>query len=393
MPTIGPDRCLHCIVGMSMDAGHALLEAIAEGTSIELDLCVLEPARALAVLAEGGQSHRVTVENDTTRVTVEVGNGLVVGAKAQSPAGNVSGQEAYELLRELTAGTVKVEPLRFPSLANILVPITDLPDVHTGLHRLPKGEPTVQVALPDQRTVEIDLPSDIVELPAVPKASLPPAPPAAALPAMPAAAPSAPPVATASEPEPAPELQAEPAPSEPPPVLDLAPTVEVPARRAPSLRIASAAGALVALLGLGVGGLVWASQSEAEPAPGLVSVPSTVELTPTEPVEEPVDAEPEDDGTAHREQARTLARQARAELREGNSGQALDHAREAAELRGGLPYYQTLLGDALHANGRRAAARRAYRRALRLRPGYAPAQRRIDRMRRQRQRRRAARAT
>ena len=65
-----------------MDAGHALLEAIAEGTSIELDLSALEPARALAVLAEGGQSHRVTVENDTTRITVEVGNGLVVGAKA-----------------------------------------------------------------------------------------------------------------------------------------------------------------------------------------------------------------------------------------------------------------------------------------------------------------------
>ena len=51
------------------------------------------------------------------RIFVEVGNGLVVGAKAQSPSGNIAGQAAYELLRELTTGTVKVEPLRFPGLA------------------------------------------------------------------------------------------------------------------------------------------------------------------------------------------------------------------------------------------------------------------------------------
>ncbi|HJL16101.1 MAG TPA: hypothetical protein RMH99_10605, partial [Sandaracinaceae bacterium LLY-WYZ-13_1] len=77
--------------------------------------------------------------------------------------------------------------------------------------------------------------------------------------------------------------------------------------------------------------------------------------------------------------ARALARQARRMLRRGQDRGALGRARRAARLRGHLPYYQVLLGDALAANGRSRAARRAYRRALRMRPGYRPARRRLQR--------------
>ena len=82
---------------------------------------------------------------------------------------------------------------------------------------------------------------------------------------------------------------------------------------------------------------------------------------------------------AARLEARVLARTARAHLRRGERSEALRAARTAADLRRGLPYYQVLLGDALAANGERGAARRAYRRAVRLRPGYGPAVRRLGR--------------
>ena len=70
---------------------------------------------------------------------------------------------------------------------------------------------------------------------------------------------------------------------------------------------------------------------------------------------------------------------ARRLLRAGQPAQALETAREAARLRPGRSYYQLLLGDALAANGRRVGARRAWRRALRLRPGSAAATRRLGR--------------
>ena len=63
------------------------------------------------------------------------------------------------------------------------------------------------------------------------------------------------------------------------------------------------------------------------------------------------------------ERARALARTARERLREGERGPALVAAREAARLRGGFPAYQVLLGDALAANRRHRAARRAWQAA------------------------------
>lgn len=380
---------------MSIEAGHALLESIAEGEPIELRVADIEPSRALEILAEGGQSHRVTVESDDTRVIVEVGNGLVVGAKASVGSRELDGREAYEVLRGLGEGAIRVAPLRFPSLANILVPVAELPDVRSSFTRLPVGEPTVEVRLPEgeiprletierplppEPTMELELPSEEVAITA------PPPPPPAALPARAEAAPAPEPPAPiprAAIPAPSPAAPAA-ARSEAPAPLVLEPSAPpVPARTPSSMRWIPIVAAAVMVLGIGVTGLVWASQGEAEPAPGRVAVPARVESVPaTAEVEEEPEPEPEPTLDERRTRARTLARQARRALRDGRSRQGLRLAREAADLRGGLPYYQVLLGDALHANGRRAAALRAYRRALRLRPGHGPARRRLERARR-----------
>ncbi|MGE3633869.1 MAG: hypothetical protein AB7P00_28470, partial [Sandaracinaceae bacterium] len=112
-----------------------------------------------------------------------------------------------------------------------------------------------------------------------------------------------------------------------------------------------------------------ATPTEINPAP----VVSTRTAAPVDEASE--DAERRND-TAR---ARSLARQARQALRRGDRDRAVSLARQAVRLRRGVAAYHTVLGDALSARGERAAARRAYRRALRLRPRYAPAQRGLRR--------------
>ena len=143
-------------------------------------------------------------------------------------------------------------------------------------------------------------------------------------------------------------------------------------------------------MAVAVAGLAFALTHADGSTPSAIE-PGPVVATDLSPSSEPVDALAFDDGDdaatdaepadeareGRRVEARRLARAARRALRRGHSERALRQARRAARLRGGLPYYQVLLGDALHANGQPAAARRAYRRALRMSPRYAPAVERL----------------
>jgi len=339
------------------EAEHLVGEAAEQGKHLSLAVAELAPKRVLEILGEGGRSHRVTLELEAGTITVEIGNGLIVGAKARIDGESLSGKPAYARIRGVARGTIRIEPLRFPSLANILEPTCDLPELGDAAP-LP-GEPTIELALPEARPVHQDEPQtmelDLDEVPEErepPKAlAVPPPPPPAALP-----------------------------PTLPPTRIRTAP----PARHA-WVRWGLASVAAAGLLGF-VGLALALSPSADDPA-----APAPTATAPTEVrLDAPVSVEDADDvdmdlsvgdvSATERQRARRLARRARAAIRDGERRQALTAAREAADLRGGLPYYQVVLGDALRLNGRRAAALRAYRRAVRLRPGYSPAMRRIERL-------------
>ncbi len=331
-------------------------EAAARSTALTLSVDELCPERVLEILAEAESSYRVEIRSAAGCITVEVGNGLVVGAEAELGGRVLCGKEAYASIRGVADGEVHVAPLRFPSLANILEPVAQLPEL-TALGPALAGADTIEVALPEARPFH---PPAISELPTM-ELVLEPSDPTA--------------------------VDIDPRVRRPAAILGVTEITEVAvpeASRAPSRRRRAAIiiGA-VAALALGSVGAAW-SATRGEPttptervAPlAASSSPVSAHLATTTEVDMDLSDVRQ---TGAPDEARRLARAARTRLRAGDAPGALDAAQRAAQLRGGRPFYQVLLGDALRANGRRAAARRAYRRAVRLRPGYRPAVRRLQR--------------
>lgn len=340
-------------------AEHLVQNASARGVILTLTVSELKPRRVLEILAEGGHSHRVSIQTPDGCFTIELGNGLVVGAEAVLEGEALTGRDAYALLREIDEGSLRIEPLRFPSLANILQPVAELPDFMESIAPA-TGDDTIELSLPEARPIHPP-PTDLSDPTSI----------EIVLPEEELAAPTA--LTIAVPPPEIPEAQP----------LEASPNAPSPGR--PSIPAVAAAAALL-LAGVSAGAFALGVPL-AESAPPVATPTVLASPTPTEPANpeelpEEVDmnlSRAEVDRHAARLEARRLARMARDQIRRGERAQALVTARQAADLRGGLPYYQVLLGDALAANDRRAAARRAYRRALRLRPGYPPATRRLER--------------
>jgi len=324
----------------------ALEAAIAAGEPVVLSLTEVSPTTILERLAADGGSYRVEVECLFGAVTVEVGGGLVVGAVADKSGAELQGREAYALLRKTRTGDAAVSPLRFPSLANILEPVHALPDLMRASSRPPGPPDTVEVALPQARPLHAEPVTEELELPEELLAS-------------------------------APRRAAR------PPAVPAAPRVKAPEiRTKPRRRWLVAVAALFLLGGVGVAyaamegdALQPPAQRAVVPGPSVALDEAPLADAPSPESEDPAPAA--EDREERRVEARRLARASRRALRRGNAGAGLRLARRAARLRGGLPYYQVLLGDALDANDQPDAARRAYRRALRISPRYQPALRRL----------------
>lgn len=344
------------------NAETQLQDALRSAEPVTLSLAEIGARGLLETLAADGGSYSVRVESLIARIEIEMGNGLVVGARAQRDGGTVEGREAYVLLRRIRSGTAEVTPKRFLSMANVLEPIAALPDLGLLSSRPPVGESdTIELELPEARppvpppaqvTEEIDLPPELL-------APRPPvrviAPPAIA-PAVIAPAVVAPAIA-------------------PPPLRRRAPA---PAAKPSRRGWAIAAAMLLAVSGLATVAVAALGAREPEIAtPAPIEAPRVIEApAPVAADEDAADEEPAEE-VSHVE-ARTLAREARSLLRQGRPRAALWRARRAAQLRRGVPYYQLVLGDALAANGQEPAARRAWRRALRLRPSYRAAAARLE---------------
>lgn len=395
----------------------ALEAAILAGEPVVLSLTEIGPTRILERLAEDGGSYRVIVDSLFGDITVEVGTGLVVGAVADKNGERLQGRAAYALLRKTSTGDAAVEPLRFPSLANILEPVHALPDLMRASSRPPGPPDTVEVTLParglthENITQELELPPEWETGPGLSSAwksaSAPTRAPSLTNPELTrdepatasdraasdrAASDRAASDRTASDRAASDRTASDRAASDRTArdqTERVAVSVPKPASPKPTRRRAwLAAGA--AAVAVAVAGLAFALTHADGSTPSAIE-PGPVVATDLSPSSEPVDALAFDDGDdaatdaepadeareGRRVEARRLARAARRALRRGHSERALRQARRAARLRGGLPYYQVLLGDALHANGQPAAARRAYRRALRMSPRYAPAVERL----------------
>ena len=391
----------------------ALEAAILAGEPVVLSLTEIGPTRILERLAEDGGSYRVIVDSLFGDITVEVGTGLVVGAVADKNGERLQGRAAYALLRKTSTGDAAVEPLRFPSLANILEPVHALPDLMRASSRPPGPPDTVEVTLParglthENITQELELPPEWETGPGLSSAwksaSAPTRAPSLTNPELARDEPAAASDRAASDRTASHRTASDHTASdrtasdraasdrtERDQTERVAVSVPKPASSKPASRRRAWLAAGAAAVAVAVAGLAFALTHADGSTPSAIE-PGPAVATDLSPSSEPVDALAFDDGDddatdaepadeareGRRVEARRLARAARRALRRGHSERALRQARRAARLRGGLPYYQVLLGDALHANGQPAAARRAYRRALRMSPRYAPAVERL----------------
>lgn len=104
---------------------------VSEGTPFELRLEALGPARTLRTLGDSGRSLRATVHNPRALVRVDLSDGIIAGATAETlgeGTPTLQGTHALSALLMLASGRVRVEPVAQPAVTNVMAP----PDVALG---------------------------------------------------------------------------------------------------------------------------------------------------------------------------------------------------------------------------------------------------------------------
>jgi tetratricopeptide (TPR) repeat protein/DNA-binding NarL/FixJ family response regulator len=188
------------------------------------------PARCLRALESSGHALRVHVENPRVEITVDISDGLVVGAEGRTLDGeplSFAGIQALSALLVLGSGRVRVDPVDQPASANVMTP------VEAALNMADAETPPITPSIPATGTVSLHPPFQATSLepvtpslrpapivpvgapeapkprPAAPAGAAPPAAPAAApLPVATAPRPLAPPSAAFATPPRAPLLRA-----------------------------------------------------------------------------------------------------------------------------------------------------------------------------------------
>jgi Flp pilus assembly protein TadD/DNA-binding response OmpR family regulator len=105
---------------------RALRDRVELKLPFETRLEVMGPARCLRTLAGSGHPLRVTLENARVEVTVDLSDGLVVGAQGRSLDGSgatFDGVHALSAMLVVGSGRVRVEPAAEPASANIMSPV------------------------------------------------------------------------------------------------------------------------------------------------------------------------------------------------------------------------------------------------------------------------------
>jgi Flp pilus assembly protein TadD/DNA-binding response OmpR family regulator len=150
---------------------RALRDRVELKLPFETRVEVMGPARCLRTLAGSGHPLRVTLENARVEVTVDLSDGLVVGAQGRTRDGSgapFDGVHALSALLVVGSGRVLVEPADQPASANIMSP------VDVAITMADAETPPISPSIPAAGTVSIppfQAPEGDVHLP-----SLKPAP-------------------------------------------------------------------------------------------------------------------------------------------------------------------------------------------------------------------------
>ncbi|HYP87444.1 MAG TPA: hypothetical protein VEQ59_04810 [Polyangiaceae bacterium] len=123
VPTL--DKLAAALGGLA-DADASLVELGARNAAFDTRLEITGPARLLRALVTTPQALRVTVSNPRLTISIDISEGLVVGASAQvprDPGTSFDGALALAGLLVLSSGKVLVDPVRQPAVTNVMATV------------------------------------------------------------------------------------------------------------------------------------------------------------------------------------------------------------------------------------------------------------------------------
>jgi len=134
---------------------HALRDRVALKAAFETRLEVIGPARCLRTLAATGLPLRVTLENARVEVSVDLSDGLVVGAQGRVLGGSgatLMGVNALSALLVVGSGRLRIEPADQPTSADVMAP------VDVAITMADAESPPITPSMPAAGTVSINPP-------------------------------------------------------------------------------------------------------------------------------------------------------------------------------------------------------------------------------------------
>lgn len=105
------------------EADRSLIELAQVGEAFDTRLEITGPARLLRALVTTPRAVRLTINNPRITVSIDLSEGLVVGASAQPPHDpniNYEGALALSALLVLSSGRVRVDPVQQPAVTNVM---------------------------------------------------------------------------------------------------------------------------------------------------------------------------------------------------------------------------------------------------------------------------------
>lgn len=111
-------------LGALSESDRGLIDRTTFGDPFDFRLEVTGPSRCLRALADSGRALRVTVFNRRVTIAVDVCQGILVGAVAETTSGEQwEGAASIAALLVLSSGRVHVEPVQQPATTNLMTTV------------------------------------------------------------------------------------------------------------------------------------------------------------------------------------------------------------------------------------------------------------------------------
>lgn len=114
---------LEAALGTLAEADRSLLELSQTGEAFDTRLEITGPARLLRALIDTPHAIRLTITNPRLVATIDISQGLIVGASAHAPhdpSATYEGALALAGLLVLSSGRVRVDPVQQPAVTNVM---------------------------------------------------------------------------------------------------------------------------------------------------------------------------------------------------------------------------------------------------------------------------------